>query len=66
MSGHDEVDNCTPVLSARKQILSSSTTRKSTRRYTPYGGTPKTQQLKGEMLFHTRIKQLTNKNIVKK
>lgn len=56
MSGHDEVDNCTPVLSARKQIISSSTTRRSTRRYTPYGRTPKTRQLKGEFLFHTKFK----------
>ena len=48
MQGQDEVENCTPELTSRKQLFSKSSIRASSRRFTPYGRTPKSRQLKGK------------------
>ncbi|XP_063441770.1 centromere protein L-like [Mytilus trossulus] len=48
MRGQDEVDNCTPSLSSRKQLFSNTASRRTSRRFTPYGRTPKSRQLKGK------------------
>lgn len=47
MHGQDEVDGNTPNLTTRNHVLQSSA-RRISRRFTPYGRTPKSRQLKGK------------------